>query len=169
MALGGRKRIESSSRGLREKATLIGCSVERGSMKWLRSIFLFTVLGLTTFGGAQKPTAFLTVNAGSDSWSVVRVPCEGFPAYPEIKKYFPVEKECPILGETTPETKTVYVLEGQAPADEKTTVLHELMHVAVGVNFSLQIMMGHDAIYDISEKLSPILANNPQLLKYLAK
>ena len=138
-------------------------------MKWLRSIFLFTVLGLTTFCGAQKPTAFLTVNTGSASWSVVRVTCEAFPDYPEIKRYFPNEKECPILGETSPENKTVYVLEGQAPADEKATVLHELMHVAVGLNFSLEIMMGHDAIYEISEKLSPILANNPQLLKYLAK
>lgn len=104
------------------------------------------------------------ITAHGDKWEVRRVHCVDIPTE-EIIGF--VDSSCPIIGYTEPELHTVYILIGQTPADEREVVVHELMHVAVGVEHSRDVTTIHGAIYSISPEFTSILENNSELLTYL--
>jgi hypothetical protein len=114
----------------------------------------------------NMPEVLLYIVADKATWKIEKVHCRQFP---DLSTWVSPDAFCPFLGFTQVETHTVYVLKGMTKDDEKSTVLHEVMHVAVGTDRSNEKTTIHGAIYVISEHLVDILANNPQLSRYLSQ
>lgn len=127
-------------------------------------MFFLTMISADTSSLAgQHPIYFIAPD--NSTWVIRTVVCDDMPIFPVPWFHIP-DEACPYGGLTVTEQQTIYVLKGQKPDDERVTVLHELMHVAVGVNHSNDQTTIHGAIYDISSHLAPILEKNPQLLCY---
>jgi hypothetical protein len=129
---------------------------------WILALPLFLIGFSVSAAMPQRPPAHITVD-GKD-WQVKVVECDGIP-----DTDWRDTKLCPYLGYTETKKHTVYILQGQELSDEKSTLLHELMHVAVGTDHSFDKTTIHGAIYTISNPLSEILSDNPKLLTYFGE
>jgi hypothetical protein len=61
----------------------------------------------------------------------------------------------------------IYLETGRTLQQERTTLLHEILHVILGTENSEEETSYHDFIYKLSPKLLQVLQENPKLYLYL--
>jgi hypothetical protein len=79
----------------------------------------------------------------------------------------PTDIGCGLYGCADWDDRIIQVRGGQSPAEERDTVLHELMHALLGPQESNRKKTVHDFIYDTAPRLQKVFATNPELMRYL--
>jgi len=117
--------------------------------KWIVALFL---VSQTAFAGSPK-----SVIVDGTKWEIVR-------------EHNIIVEHSVYDGYTSCDKHVIQIADDIGRCFEAVTVFHELEHASVcNQDFELRKMTGHDAIERLAFGMSKIIADNPNLRRYLAK